>query len=71
MDGVNGEWQINDGGVSDLMRLFPHDLLRVFIVAQARQAGMSQVPVRRPFLKFNFVQRAAALAIGIFAFHYG
>ena len=71
-DGMPGPaWQFDDRGVADLIRLFADDLLRVFIVAQARQAGMSQVPVRRPFLKFNFAQRAAALATGIFAFHYG
>ena len=50
---VDREWQINDGGVSDLIRLFPHDPLRVFIAAQPDKAGAPEMPVRRSFLKFD------------------
>ena len=47
------EWQINDGGVSDLIRLFADNPLRVFVATQPGQLWMSQVPFWRPFLKFN------------------
>ena len=46
----------DDRGVSDLIRLFPHNPPRVFIAAQSSKPRMSQVPVRRPFLKIRFAQ---------------
>ena len=47
-----GEWQINDGGVSDLMRLIPLNVTRVFIAAHSNKLNVSGA-VRRLILNLN------------------
>ena len=37
-------WQLDDRGVSDLIRLFAHNPLRVFVATQPGEFRMSEVP---------------------------